>query len=364
MPETEYRGRRAWQIQSDSFRVTVLVEGGHIAEMLYKPAGVNPLWTPPWPSIEPSQWSRDQHPEYGTMRSRSSCLGLWATTSALTCSVGPLPKRLRPGLTVHGDASIWPCGFEMAGESVQTTGTGSGVGLVRTIRLDGDVVRISEEAFNATMHDRPVAWTQHVTLGPPFLEKGLTRFEVPATRSRTLDERDFDWPYLPRPDGSREDLRVLTNAPSSGGFTTHLMDPSREQAFFLAWSPTTKMYFGYVWRQVDFPWLGIWEENYSRTNAPWNGKTLTRGMEFGVSPFPESRRKMIDRGSLFGVPAYRWLPAGTGLKVEYAAFAGVADRMPLAPPDQISLRMAERTSASTFPPDRMMPVGPKPAGNL
>ena len=226
------------------------------------------------------------------------------------------------------------------------------------------LVRITEEAFNATMYDRPVAWTQHVTLGPPFLEKGLTRFEIPATRSRTLDERDFDWPYLPKPDGSREDLRVLTNAPTSGGFTTHLMDPSREQAFFLAWSPTTKMYFGYVWRQADFPWLGIWEENYSRTSPPWNGKTLTRGMEFGVRPFPEPRRKMIDRGSLFGVPAYRWLPAGTGLKVEYAAFAGIAERMPSAPPDQISLRMAERTSASTLPPERMIPVRPMPAGNL
>ena len=55
--------------------------------------------------------------------------------------------------------------------------------------------------------------------------------------------------------------------------------------------------------------MGIWEENFSRTHAPWNGQTLTRGMEFGVSPMAESRRQMVDRGRLFGVPAYRWLPA-------------------------------------------------------
>ena len=48
--------------------------------------------------------------------------------------------------------------------------------------------------------------------------------------------------------------------------------------------------------------MGIWEENHSRAAPPWNSETLTRGMEFGVSPFPESRRKMIDRGRLFGVP--------------------------------------------------------------
>ena len=63
--------------------------------------------------------------------------------------------------------------------------------------------------------------------------------------------------------------------------------------------------------------MGIWEENHSRTQAPWNGETFTRGMEFGVSPLPESRRAMIDRGRLFGVPTYRWIPARTKVAVQY-----------------------------------------------
>src|SRR5947209_18936471 len=65
MSETQYRNRRAWQLENDDTRVTVRVEGGHIAEMLHKPSGVNPLWTPPWPSIEHSDWSAATHPEYG-----------------------------------------------------------------------------------------------------------------------------------------------------------------------------------------------------------------------------------------------------------------------------------------------------------
>ena len=52
-----------------------------------------------------------------------------------------------------------------------------------------------------------------------------------------------------------------------------------------------------------------------------SGNTIARGMEFGVSPMPETRRQMIDRGRLFGVPAYRWLPARTRVEVEYRAFA-------------------------------------------
>jgi hypothetical protein len=40
-------------------------------------------------------------------------------------------------------------------------------------------------------------------------------------------------------------------------------------------------------------------------------------MEFGVSPFPESRRAMIERGTLFGTPGFRWIPGRTRVDVEY-----------------------------------------------
>jgi hypothetical protein len=129
-------------------------------------------------------------------------------------------------------------------------------------------------------------------------------------------------------DGRKQDLRVYTDAPVSSGFTTHLMDPHRDEAYFVAFSPDTKILFGYRWKRSDFPWLGIWEENQSRKQAPWNGKTITRGLEFGASPMPESRRKMIERGSLFGVPAYRWLPAKSRATAQYSAFITTANAIP------------------------------------
>src|SRR5437016_12792329 len=61
-----YRGRRAATIANGDLRVTVLVEGGHIAEVRDARTGINPLWTPPWPSIEPSAYDRAAHPEYGS----------------------------------------------------------------------------------------------------------------------------------------------------------------------------------------------------------------------------------------------------------------------------------------------------------
>ncbi len=106
------------------------------------------------------------------------------------------------------------------------------------------------------------------------------------------------------------------------------MDPRRAHAFFVAFSPRLRLAFGYVWRQSDFPWMGIWEENRSRLNPPWNGQAMTRGMEFGVSPFPESRRQMIDRCRLFDVPTYRWIPAKTKVEVEYRIVVQSAARVP------------------------------------
>jgi hypothetical protein len=61
MPEANFRGRRAVSIENESLRVTVLQEGGHIAQILDKSSGVSPLWIPPWPSIEPSAYDRGQH---------------------------------------------------------------------------------------------------------------------------------------------------------------------------------------------------------------------------------------------------------------------------------------------------------------
>ena len=65
MTAVAYRGRRAVSIENEQLRVTVLVEGGHIAEVLDRRTGINPLWTPQWDSIEPSVFDATRHGGYG-----------------------------------------------------------------------------------------------------------------------------------------------------------------------------------------------------------------------------------------------------------------------------------------------------------
>jgi hypothetical protein len=345
MPETVYRGRRAVSIENELLRVSLLVEGGHIAEITDKSTGVNPLWTPPWPSIEPSAYDGARHPEYGADAESKLLAGIMGHNLCMDIFGGPSAEEAAAGLTVHGEASI--ARYEIAtGQhgrvlTMSARFPAAQLAFGRSVRLEpgSRAVHIAETVENLSAADRPIAWTQHVTLGPPFIERGATQFRASATRSKVF-EADFgasaymqtgavfDWPHVPRKDGGATDLRVYYDAPVSSGFTTHLMDPHQLTAFFAAFAPRFGLSLAYVWKQSDFPWLGIWEENHSRTNPPWNGKALTRGMEFGVSPMPESRRQMIARGSLFGVPGYRWVPAKATVRTEYRAILEPAAKVP------------------------------------
>lgn len=329
MPDTIYQNRRAVQLENELVRVTVLVEGGHIAGILHKATGVNPLWTPPWPSIEPSTYDPGKHPEYGRNAESKLLAGIMGHNVCIDVFGGPSPEEAAAGVTVHGEASVLPYDISLDGDVLLASVEMplSQLRFERALVLDGRRVLITERVTNLSAWDRPIAWTQHVTLGPPFLQRGRTQFSSNVTKSRTFEGEfgdmfpagvNFDWPMAPTGDGGTYDLRLFSDRDVSAGFTTHLVNPEREDGFFVAMSPEG-LAFAYIWKRTDFPWLGIWEENHARQSPPWNGKALTRGMEFGASPMPESRRQMIERGTLFGVPAYKWLPARGTLTANYQA---------------------------------------------
>jgi len=342
-----YRGRRAASVENAALRVTVLVEGGHIAEVFDKASATNPLWTPPWRSNEPSTYDAAVHDVYGDGVDARLLAGIMGHNLCLDIFGGPSREEAAAGLPVHGEASV--VRYELAddhGLAMTTELPLAAIRFRRRLALRDRALHVQESVENLSGIDRPIGWTEHVTLGPPFLVKGATEFRSSAMRSQVYESAfgshaylkpgaTFDWPSAPRCDGGTADLRRLTDMPASSAYTAHLMDPARP-AFFVAFSPASRLAFGYVWKASDFPWMGIWEENHSRTARPWNGVTLTRGMEFGVSPYPETRRQMIDRGTLFGAPTYRWLPAASRIDVEYWVVARTADAIPesLDPPHE------------------------------
>jgi hypothetical protein len=342
MGETTWRGRRAFELENETVRLTVTAESANVAGIEHK-SGVNPLWTPPWPSVEPSAWRRALPAGYGANAEAPVLASIMGHSICLDTYGAPSAEEASAGIPIHGEAFTLSYDVEVSNGVISSGATLplSQIRFERRLRLGGtgDVATVifDESVTNLAAADRPIAWTQHVTLGPPFLEPGQTLFHASLNRAKVIDSdfggdqlraAEFEWPYCPDKNGGVSDLRKFPAAAPSGGFTTHLVDTSREQGFFVAWTPASRIAFGYVWNRSDFPWLCRWEENSLRQSAPWNGRTVACGMEFGVSPFVESRREMVDRGSLFGVPAYRWLPAMSTIGAQYCAFIGTAPSIP------------------------------------
>ena len=339
----KFHNREALQLESKALRVTVLTEGGHIAEILHKRMGINPLWIPPWSSIEPSQYSAQLHPQYGLNEGSKLLSGIMGHNLCLDIFGPPSDEELKHGISVHGEASVAGyAGDVRDGELCLSADLPySKLRITRVIRIDEHElrVRIRESVLNLSPLDRPVAWTQHVTLGPPFLEPGSTQLAIRPEMSRVFESEgfdsgglvrgaDFEWPYAPRCGGDVADLRIFASGGRISSFSTHLMNRRSVRASFSAYSPAAKLSFGYEWDPKDFPWLGIWEENRSRPDRPWNGETVACGLEFGVSPFPEGRIKMLQRETLFGVPAFRQLKGFEQRTIEYSAFVREAGGLP------------------------------------
>jgi len=339
--EVIFKGRQAARLENDFVRVTILKEGGHIAEVFDKRASVSPLWIPHWTSVEPSAFGRDQYAQFGSGPDARLLVGIMGHNLCLDLFGGPSPEETQAGMTVHGEASVDRYDItESAGELLfQLTLPLAQLKFSRSIQLHEQHIRIHEIVENLSAIDRPLAWTQHVTLSPPFLDPATTQFRASMTRSIVSEVdpgfkaylspgAEFTWPIAPKSDGDQADLRQMHKTVPASGYTAHLADSQREHAYFVAYAPQFRLAFGYIWRSADFPWLGIWEENCSRLGSPWDGRTVTRGMEFGVSPFPETRREMVERNRLLDIPTYKWLPSLGRLEAEYWIYSEIADEIP------------------------------------
>ena len=79
---------------------------GHIAEIFEKSAAVNPLWVPPWRSIEPAEFGRSTPGEYGQGADNTLLAAIMGHNLCLDIFGGPSDEETAAGLTAHGEGSI------------------------------------------------------------------------------------------------------------------------------------------------------------------------------------------------------------------------------------------------------------------
>ncbi|MGC1645142.1 MAG: hypothetical protein WA741_04880 [Candidatus Sulfotelmatobacter sp.] len=344
--------RSGFRLRADWGYVSVLAGGGHICDLnLNACTGVNPLWRPPWATIDPFKYTRAKHARtYGEPPDGKLLAGIAGHSLSFDHFGPPSPEETTAGLTTHGEAPALKWDVQKYAKSPKPylqyglTLPEARIRFSRKLTLAprNPVIYCEEEAVNLSPYDRPISWNEHVTFGPPFLEAGVTWFDMPATRAKVCPasysprfslqpDAEFTWPNAPTKERRRINLRT-TPARRFGHYTAQLLNPELEIAFIAACNPRLKLLVVYAFQRADFPWVGNWEERYNRTAAPWRGKTFCRGLEFSTTPFAIPRRQTIEQGPLFGEPTYRWLPAKSKAQVRFLillvevpeAFRGVA----------------------------------------
>lgn len=330
-------GRSGFRLRADWGYVSVLEGGGHICELnLNACTGVNPLWRPPWKTFDPTDYAPRKHARtYGPPPDGRLLAGIAGHSLGFDHFGPPSPEETAAGLTTHGEAPALRWNIRKRANSPKAhlqyglTLPEARIGFTRKLTLDrhNPVIYCEEEAVNRSPYDRPISWNEHVTFGPPFLEAGITWFDMPATRAKVCPasyssrfslqpDAEFTWPNAPTKERKRMNLRTMP-AKRYGHYTAQLLDPELEIAFIAACNSRLKLLVVYAFRRADFPWVGNWEERHNRTAAPWRGKTFCRGLEFSTTPFAIPRRETIERGPLFGEPTYRWLPAKSKAQVRF-----------------------------------------------
>jgi hypothetical protein len=321
---SSFEGQPAVTLANNKLALTVSLKGSTLAELVLNddPEKLNPFWNPIRMARE---LGRTAHFDGGA--------GLFVCVDGF----GPTSQdEQAAGLPGHGEAhrQIFQVQSGRQGASTFATLTAPlpivHETFTRTIRLeDGEnVIHVESELQSDLGFDRPANWAEHATLGSPFLASGETVVDISGSKSQTRpwDQpevkdvqrrlppgKDFTWPMAPSTDGKQIDLRETPGDPQYLDHATTLLDPSRELEWATAINLKHHLLIGYLFRRSEYPWLQYWGW------YPPNGK-FARGMEFASQPYDVSRRETITMGSMFGAPAFRWLPAKSKITSHFLVF--------------------------------------------
>ena len=317
MALTSFENRPAWQIHSEQLRVTIMQCGGHVAETTFLPTGINPLWIQDRPTIDADQFSPALHGAiFGDDGEGKLISGLLGHNLCLPYWGLPSAAEFRRGMTCHGEANTvrWRATLHAFDHlELEATLPESALRIERTVRCDGPIVYFQTSVENLLSLDRPVAWCEHVTLGPPFLSAMHTGFWASLGKGYKTsgDVADgFSWP-----EGRGQiacDLTRFAAQPHADLVNSFLVSAEGRYGCFAAWNARLGSLIGYVFPVRQFPWLNVWENNDERRK--------TRGMEFSTTPIEGSMKELMARPRVMDQPTFEWLDAGGRLSKAFFSF--------------------------------------------
>lgn len=335
-------GRKVFWVGNHGLQIALSEGGGHIAALRGSDIhrGSNPLWQPPWPSLEPSAVTSEiVHEQYGGPPEGRLLASILGHSLALDLYGPPSVEEAACGAVTHGQVAVQTWSWREFGDNGIVGDCEDAVSQLRfsrRIAVTGQCAVIEETVVNLCSWDRAICWQQHVSFGPPFCEEGFwasatcdlgtTHPQSFGSGASLLPNTEIWWPRAPQKNGEWRDYRgPLSGNELANDFSGYRVRPSGEHGHFVVGNNSLKLALFYIWPRRFFPWLGIWDERRARARQPWCLSTSVRAFEFGASPYPDTRRNLLCRPLLFDVPTFLVLPAKGSLWVRYimGVFTGV-----------------------------------------
>jgi len=337
----QWKNRQAYRLWNGKIEITVLLGGGHIADLRLHGSPINALWESPWPTIEPQTFSSGEHAGlYGDGPIGRFLSGYTGHALALGYFGMPSSEEAKQGLALHGEASIsaWTIVSAAADDDsaalvMEVTLPVYSLHFRREICLSRNAFTacITEIVTNLTGTTVDFQWVEHAAFGEPFFANGEAALSLSGTRGVTWPSGyeghellasgiEYQWPYAHSVDGSSVNLSQPFVCDGTGFVAALLAASGHEDAFVAVHSRRHQLVAGYCFNSNDFPWIALWEENRARAYAPWNHETRVRGVEFGTSPLPLGLAHAQEMGRLFGTPVLRSVPGSSSLEARYDLF--------------------------------------------
>jgi hypothetical protein len=339
-----WRGRRAFRLSNRKIEITLLLGGGHIADLRIFGSSYNTLFESPWQTIEPYEFSSQSHAaRYGDGAVGRFLSGYTGHALVLGYFGMPSAEEAGLGLPLHGEAgaSEWQVlGFSaddsQASLILQVVLSTYRMRVQRALHLShgASSVRVEERVTNIGNRHLDFQWVEHATFGEPLFATGESRLYLSAKQGRTWPlgyegrellaaDRDFRWPCAPPISGGNLDLSLAFQRPRTGFVAGLLTDSNRLNGFIAIYNRRLSLAAGYAFDHRHFPWIALWEENHAREYSPWNGVTRARGVEFGTSPMPLGLENARQMRTLFDTPVFTSLEAATTSTTAYHLFTTV-----------------------------------------
>jgi hypothetical protein len=194
-----------------------------------------------------------------------------------------------------------------------------GLQLTRKIEMPEDepVFYVTEEIENLNKYGRMFNIVQHVTVGPPFLDKSTLfdnnsekGFENKEDGSLNQEEPLLKWPEAIH-NGEMISLRQFKDPwPRVSSF---VYNRNNEYAWVTACNAGKNLMLGYIWKIEDYPWINFWRS--MENNIP-----VAFGMEFGTTGLHEPFPVLAKKGKIFDRNIYDFIDASEVIAKSYTVF--------------------------------------------